>query len=132
MLGDLPKAISDANYVLSKDSDNVRAHFVLGNCYNKLNNLDEALHEYNKCIELNNEEADYYFQRAIVYGKKQDFRMSLGDLEICTNMNSAMYEAYYWKGVAKVNLKQDPCADFRIAAQKNFEPAVNAYYRYCQ
>jgi hypothetical protein len=41
-------------------------------------------------------------------------------------------EASYWKGVAKVNLKQDPCEDFKKAAIQNYEPAVEAYNKYCR
>jgi tetratricopeptide (TPR) repeat protein len=132
MEGDLPKAMSDAGYVLGKDNGNAKAHFVMGNCYNDMNRLDDAMNEYNKCIELSGEEADYYFKRAIVYGKKQDFISCLNDLDLCTSLNSNLIEAYYWKGVAKVNLRQDPCSDFRRAAQNNYEPAVNAYHRYCR
>ncbi|MCE3229186.1 MAG: hypothetical protein K0S32_3737 [Bacteroidetes bacterium] len=132
MLQDLPKAMNDANHVLEQEPTNVKAHFVLGNCYNDLNKLDEAMSEYNKCIELNIEEPEYYFKRAIVFGKKQDFKSSLSDLELCLSMNPQYYEAYYWRGVVKVNLRQNPCEDFKIAAQNNFEPAIAAFNKYCR
>lgn len=129
--GDLPKAMNDANYVLQTEPDNIKAHFVLGNCYNDLNKLEEALKEYNKCIALNREEADFYFKRAIVSGKKQDFKSCLDDLDLCIYFRGDFYEAYYWRGVAKLNLKQNPCEDLVVAARHNFEPAVKAYHKYC-
>ena len=132
MLGDIPKAMNDANTALQKDAGSSKAHFVLGNCYNDLNKLDEASREYNKCIELNGNEADFYFKRAIVSGKKQDFKSCLNDLTVCLQLNPLYYEAYYWRGVAKVNLNQNPCEDLKIAARNNFEPAVKAYYKYCK
>lgn len=132
MSGDIPKAMNDANRAVLFETKNAKAHFVLGNCYNDLNHLDEALIEYNKSIELNGDESDFYFKRAIVYGKKQDFTACLSDLEICLQLNPLNYEAYYWKGVAKVNLKQNPCEDFRVAARRYFEPAINALNKYCQ
>ncbi len=131
MLGDIPKAINDANYILRTNKDNAKAHFVLGNCYNDLNKLDEAFAEYNRCIELNKDEADYYFKRGIIYGKKQDFRSCLNDLKLAISLNSTFYEAYYWMGVAKVNLKENGCADFRLAAQHNFQPAITALQKHC-
>ncbi|MDI1356281.1 MAG: tetratricopeptide repeat protein [bacterium] len=132
MLNDIPKAMTDANTVLLMEPENARAHFILGNCYNDLNKLDEAMAEYNKAIRAAVDEASYYFKRAIIYGKKQDFKSSLDDLELCVSLNPEYYEAYYWKGVARVNLKQDPCSDLRIAAEHGIEPAKSALKTYCK
>ncbi|MEO6302900.1 MAG: tetratricopeptide repeat protein, partial [Bacteroidia bacterium] len=132
MLSDFPKAIHDAEYVLKLESNNVRAHFVLGNCYNDLNRLDDAIREYNKCIEADNSESEFYFKRGIVSGKKQDFKACINDINICLKLNPDYYEAYYWRGVAKVNLKQNACEDFKIAAQKNYQPAINAFNKFCR
>ncbi|MDO8999953.1 MAG: tetratricopeptide repeat protein [Bacteroidota bacterium] len=132
MLGDFPKAINDANYVLELEENNTKAHFILGNCYNDLNRLDDALKEYNKCIEFEKDEAEFYFKRAIVFGKKQDFKNSINQINVCLLLNPNFFEAYYWRGVAKINLKQNACEDFKIAAQNNFQPAVDAFNKYCR
>lgn len=132
LLRNIPKAMEDARYVLVTDKNNVNAHFILGNCYNDLNQLDEALKEYSICLDLRDDEADYYFKRGIVFGKKQDFTMCISDMNSCIALDPQHYEAYYWRGVAKVNLKQNACEDFRIAAQQNFQAAVNAYSKYCR
>ncbi|MBA3664116.1 MAG: tetratricopeptide repeat protein [Bacteroidetes bacterium] len=132
MLNDFPKAINDARHVLEMETNNPKAHFVLGNCYDAMNKLPDAMREYNKCIELNNEDPDYYFKRAIVFGKEQDFTSCLNDLSLCIELNPFYYEAYYWRGVAKVNLKQDPCDDFRISARNNVPQAVAAFNKYCR
>jgi len=132
MLNDLPKAMMDANKVLSLENNNGKAHFILGNCYNDLNQLDNAIAEYNLAIRSNAEESDYYFKRAIALGKKQQFNNCLNDLIVCLELNPNNFEAYYWKGVSLVNLKKNPCEDFKIAAQNNFEPAINALNKYCR
>jgi len=132
MLGDFSKAIRDAELALQTDKNNAKAHFVLANCYNDLNQLDKAMQEYNICIGLNKNESDFYFKRAILFGKKQDFASCLNDLLVCLELNPVNYEAYYWKGVAKINLKQNPCEDLKLAAQHNFEAAINAYSKYCK
>lgn len=132
MLGDISKAMNDAKTALVKDPSSARAQFVLANCYNDLNQLDDAMAAYNTCIKLNGEEAEFYFKRAIVFGKQQDFNSCLSDLKVCLQLNPSYYEAYYWKGVAKVNLKQNPCEDFKTAAQHNIEQGINAYYKYCK
>jgi Tfp pilus assembly protein PilF len=131
-LHDFPKALNDAKHALNLDPTNAKAHFVLGNCYNDLNQLAPALAEYNAAIAIQGGESDYYFKRAIVYGKQQDFKSSLGDLDICLKLNPNYHEAHYWKGVVKINLNEDACAEFEIAARQNFEPAVAAYNKYCR
>jgi len=131
-LNDLSKAINDANLVLSIEKSNAKAYFVLGNCYNDLDKLNEAISAYNKCIEINDQESDFYFKRGIAQGKKQNFNACLNDINDCIKLNPNYYEAYYWRGVAKVNLKQSPCGDFKLAAQNNYEPAINAYNKYCR
>ncbi len=132
LLGDIPKAINDANHVLAADKNNAKAHFILGNCYNDLNRLEEALKEYNQSIALDGDEAEFYFKRGIVRGKMQDFKACISDITVCLALNPKVYEAYYWRGVAKVNLKQNACSDFETAARQNYQPAVEAYNRYCR
>jgi tetratricopeptide (TPR) repeat protein len=132
MLGDFPKAINDANFVLKTEPNNIKAHFVLGNCYNDLNRLEDALNEYNICLKYNKDEAEFYFKRGIVYGKKQDFNACINEINICLQLNPNYFEAYYWRGVAKVNLKQNSCEDFKIAAQKNHQPAIDAFNKFCR
>ena len=132
MLGEISKSMADARSALLIDNANSKAHFVLGNCYNDLNRLDSAMFEYNTCISLNTDEADFYFKRGIVYGKTQDFRNCISDINTCLSLDPAYYEAYYWRGVAMVNLNQNACADFKIAANHNYQPAVNAFKKYCQ
>jgi tetratricopeptide (TPR) repeat protein len=132
MLGDFPKAINDANFVLKTEENNTKAHFVLGNCYNDLNRLEDALNEYNICLKYNKDEAEFYFKRGIVYGKKQDFNACINEINICLQLNPNYFEAYYWRGVAKVNLKQNGCEDFKIAAQKNHQPAIDAFNKFCR
>ncbi|MDX2173921.1 MAG: tetratricopeptide repeat protein [Bacteroidota bacterium] len=131
-LNDLSKAIKDVNLALSLEKNNAKAYFVLGNCYNDLNKLNEAIAAYNNSIDLINDEPDFYFKRAIAQGKKQNFDACISDISVCINMKPNYYEAYYWRGVAKVNLKKSPCEDFKFAAQNNFEPAINALNKYCR
>jgi protein O-mannosyl-transferase len=132
MTGDLKRAMADAQEAIKHDPKNARAHFVLGNCHNDLNRLDEALSAYNRAIELNDLEADFYFKRAIAFGKKKEFRACMSDLDRCLGLDPGYSEAYYWRGVAKVNLKLPPCADFERAEASGYQPATNALNNYCR
>jgi len=132
LMKDIPKAIKDAEYVLSREGDQAKALFVLGNCYNEMNQLEKAISVYNKCLQISPEDPDFYFKRGIALGKMQQFEKCLSDLNTCIELNSNYYEAYFWRGVVKVNLKLNPCEDLGFAAKNNIQPAVSAFQKYCQ
>lgn len=129
---DYDKARADARTVVYKEPKNSKAYFVLGNCDNDQNNLKNAVDFYNRAIHLDQENADYYFKRAIAFGKMQKFNDCILDLESTLKLKPDYIEAYYWRGVAKVNLKQNPCDDFKRAAENNYTPAYEAYDKFCR
>jgi tetratricopeptide (TPR) repeat protein len=125
-------AIDDAGKALNKDPKNVRALYVLGNTYNDLNQLEKSLQNYNAVIALSPEEPAFYLKRAIVYGKQQNFTKCLEDLDISTQLDPDLAESFYWKGVAKVNLNQNPCADLKKAVNLGFIQAQGPLQKYCR
>lgn len=131
-LKDFSKAISDAETVLKKEPNNPKANYVLANCYDDLNQLDKALIYYNKVISSNSENPMYYLRRAIVYGKQQQYHQCLQDLDVSTNIDANYGEAYYWKGVVKVNMKQNPCNDLKKAMNLGFTAAQQPLMTYCK
>ncbi len=131
-LKDFSKAISDAETVLKKEPNNPKANYVLANCYDDLNQLDKALIYYNKVISSNSENPMYYLRRAIVYGKQQQYQQCLQDLDASTNIDANYGEAYYWKGVVKVNMKQNPCNDLKKAMDLGFTAAQQPLKTYCK
>jgi tetratricopeptide (TPR) repeat protein len=126
------KAIRDAEMALNKDPNNTIANYVLANTYSDLNRLDKAMDHYNKAIALNPMEPTFYFRRAIVHGKQQHFDKCLSDLNTSTELDPDFAEAFYWKGVAKVNLKQDPCEDLKKAVNFGFTEAQGPLLKYCK
>lgn len=129
---DLSRAMADANEALRLEPSNARAAFLLANCYDDLNQLDKALYYYNACISASPEESIFYMRRAIVYGKQQNFQACLHDLDTCIGLKPDEAEPYYWRGVAKVNLRQSPCNDFRKAYENGFPEAEGALAKYCR
>lgn len=128
---DFPKAIADAEIVLKSESTNSKANFVIANCYDDLNKLDQALVFYNRAIE-SNQDPTYYLRRAILFGKQKEFSKCLEDLNTATVINPQYGEAYYWKGVVKVNLKQSPCDDLMKAINLGFDAARQPLANYCR
>jgi tetratricopeptide (TPR) repeat protein len=132
MLKDFPKAMSDAETVLKTDPDNVKANFVLANCYDDLNQLDKAMVYYNKVIAVNTNDPSFYLRRAIVFGKLKQFDQCLRDLDASTAINASYGEAYFWKGVVKVNMNQNPCADLKKALNLGYTAAEGPLAKYCR
>ena len=131
ILKDYSKSMADAEKALSLNKNNMKANFVLANCYDDLNQLDKALIYYNTAILLNNEDASLFLRRGVLYGKQQQFKLCLTDLEISTTLNPNYAEAYYWKGVAKFNLNKNPCFEFSKALNLGFDAAQIPLEKYC-
>jgi tetratricopeptide (TPR) repeat protein len=131
-LKDFPKARADAEKTIQLEENNIKANYVLANCYDDLNDLPKAVMYYNKSILLNSENPLYYLRRAIVYGKMQQFNLCLQDLDRCLSINPNYAEAYYWKGVAKVNMRQNPCSDLKRALNLGFLEAQQPLINYCK
>lgn len=132
LLKDFPKAMSDAETVLKTDPNNLKANYVIANCYDDLNQLDKALGYYNKIVSIDSENPLYFMRRAIVYGKMQQYPLCLQDLDVCIKLDANYAEAYYWKGVVKVNMKQNPCTDLKRAVDLGFKEAQQPLATYCK
>ncbi|MBS1635116.1 MAG: tetratricopeptide repeat protein [Bacteroidetes bacterium] len=128
---DIPKAKADAEKALAIEPNNPKALFLMGRCYDDINELDKAMTSYNTCLQANPEDAMILLRRAILFGKKQDFRSCVSDLDACIRFQPDYAEAYYWRGVARANLHQNPCADLTQAYQKGFTGARGALEKYC-
>lgn len=131
-LKDFSKAIMDAETTLKLDPNNLKANYVLANCYDDLNQLDKAIVYYNAVILISPENPLYYMRRAIVCGKTQNYIACLQDLETCIALDKNYAEAYYWKGVVKVNMKQNPCEDLKKAVDLGFTAAQQPLANYCK
>ncbi len=131
-LNDYSRSITDVQTVLKTEPSNVKAIYTLANCYDNLNQLDNALPYYNKAISINPEEPSYYLRRGVLSGKKQQFQLCITDLNKCLNLDPTYAEAYYWKGVAQFNLKQNPCASFKKALELGFVAAQQPLEDYCR
>jgi tetratricopeptide (TPR) repeat protein len=132
MLKDFSKAMVDAETVLKTEPNNVKANFVIANCYDDLNQLDKAMGYYNKVIALNTGDPSVYLRRAIVYGKLKQFDRCLKDLDASTAINENYGEAYFWKGVVKVNMNQNPCDDLKKALNLGYTAAEGPLAKYCR
>lgn len=130
-LKEYDKAIKDAQQVLIEDANNSKANFVMATCYDETNQLQQALSYYNKALAITSDNPLYFLRRGILFGKMQQYSSCLSDFDKAILIDPQYPETYYWRGVVKVNLKQNPCEDLKRAIELGFSPAQQAFQSYC-
>jgi len=86
------KAISDftrAIELTAIKTDLATTYDYRGRCYAKIKDLDRAIADYSKAIELNDKEALYYYDRAIAYDSKKDYKNAVSDGEKFLQLNKS-------------------------------------------
>jgi tetratricopeptide (TPR) repeat protein len=121
----LTKAINtetDANYLAT-------LHHRRGYWHGDLGELENAIADYNKAIELNHQNADSYCNRGVTYGKLEKYELALEDFNQAIKLNPQDANSYYDRGVTYNKLgKYDlAMADYSKAIELNPQHA-NSYY----
>ncbi len=125
------KAYQDLQHILTQNPNNHKAYFMMAEYYYDQNNLQMAKQYYDKAIALYKYDYEYYFQRATVFGKLNNFIACIQDLDKSITLNADFADSYYWRGIAKYNLKINPCNDFQQALQKGNKQVSAIYTKYC-
>jgi tetratricopeptide (TPR) repeat protein len=61
----------------------------------RLNNLDDAIYDYDKSLKINPSMPESHYGRGIAYGRKEEWEKAAVDFEAVTN-NSIPHQAIYW------------------------------------
>ena len=104
-----------------------------------LNNLDDALYDYNKSLKINPTMPEAYYGRGIVYTRLNDWENAALDFEAVTK-NSIPYQSIYWRAqvslgdaLLKLNRPTDALRIFnmfykrkqKIASLEHYDRRVN-------
>lgn len=95
------------------------AYWSRGNTFYLKRQLDEAIADYNKAIQLNPEFALAYYGRGSAYNEKGEFVRAIADADRVIEINPQDPEAYANRGSAYVAKgdKDQAIADYRKALQ---------------
>lgn len=126
------RAMSDVDKVLEKEPENARAYFIKGDCLEQQNNLQSAFNCYNKAVAYDEAEPLFYMKRGIVSAKLGQHAEALNDLTIAIDRKPALTAAWYWRGMTKYKLKQQPCSDLNEAARRGSKEAADAMQQFCK
>lgn len=81
-------------------------YFILANCYNLVDNYDEALNYYSRSIEHNLESGNSYYNRGIIYLNKQQYQNAIDDFGHSFELNTKPDYSKYNQGIAYMNLSK--------------------------
>jgi len=134
----LPENIPTESKPTNGDGDNIKkakTFFNSGNNNFQNGNVDEALKDYNKAIELNPDYFKAYNNRAILKSSKlQNDNEALKDFNKAIEINPNYADAYVGRGTSKYNIKdfKGACKDWNKAASMGNVQAQNQIEKYCK
>jgi tetratricopeptide (TPR) repeat protein len=119
------KAFSE-KIILSQIINKMRICYHQAKSYQINKKFDLAIKKYSEYIFLNNQNPSAYLQRAICYGKINDSKNALNDLNAALSMDYESFEIYNERGIAYYRLKQ-----FELA-KKDFNRVIDKNPKYSQ
>jgi tetratricopeptide (TPR) repeat protein len=125
-------ALADIEQVLKVQPHHSRALCIKGDCLERAGKLKEALENYSKAIENDPAESIFYMHRGIVFGKTQQYKLAIGDLDLAIELNPESGEAFYYRAMIKQQTGQGPCSDLETAVRKGYSRAREAMAKLCR
>lgn len=115
------------------DLDVSIGYFFRGNIRDRMNDVDGALKDFSKAIELNPAYTLAYNNRGIILGLKGEMENALADFNKAIELEPDYRDAYYNRGNVKyyMNWKQEACLDWQKAAALGSEQAEKIRNKYC-
>ncbi|MBL4625128.1 MAG: tetratricopeptide repeat protein, partial [Flavobacteriales bacterium] len=77
---------ADFNQVLARQPNHRDALINIGICLYKLNKLNEAIQQYNKCLQIIPNSGRIFYLRALVYAQANDFKNAYADAQKATQL----------------------------------------------
>ncbi len=77
----------------SSKTDLAIAYDCRGRGYARMNDFDMAIVDYSQAIDLNDKEAIYYYDRAMAYDRKKDYKNAVSDGERFLQLNKTMKDS---------------------------------------
>ena len=134
----LPESIPVESQAKNVDGDNIKkakTFFNSGNNNFQNGNVDEALKDYKKAIELNPNYFKAYNNRAILKASKlKNDSEALKDFNKAIEINPNYDDAYLGRGTSKYNLKdfEGACKDWNKAVSMGNAQAQKQIEKYCK
>lgn len=125
-------AVTVSGSVKAQSIDFYNLYFA-GNAALVKENWDDAIDKYTEALELSEEDYVYYNRGNALFGSG-DLEGALEDYNDCLLYNSQYAEAYYQRGLVKLELDDDDgaCDDFKSAKKLDLSGASTMYNKHCK
>lgn len=116
------------------DVDVAIGYFFRGNLRDRSDNLNGALNDFSKAIELNPDYTLAYNNRGIIKGSMKDYKGALADFSKAIDLEPGYADAYYNRGNVHYYLKQfnEACSDWSRAEYLGSKQATKVRQKYCR
>jgi len=130
--GDFESAIEDFNRAIQLHPENSTAYSNRGLAYAFLKDYEAAIKDYTLSLQLEESENTYY-NRGLAYYNTNEPQKAIADFNKAIELKFKSYDVYYYLGMSYLQLEQtdEACKYFKIGAENNYSPAVQAYNYYC-
>lgn len=127
MLGQYGKALKDIEKVgdIIEDSESWHQKGII---HLKNNDLDRALENYNKAIELDDCNVEALYSRAMLFAQKRDFKKAFNDLDKSMQCDNSHFKDYLLNGYADVYRKMKEFNKAIEYAEKSLSHNKNFYF----
>jgi tetratricopeptide (TPR) repeat protein len=100
----------------------------------KIKDYKSAILEFNKAIDLNQENAWAYYCRGIAKNMLKDYRGAITDINKAIYYDPKSGHFYISRGIVKIKLNQleDACLDFGKAGELGIDKAYEMINEYCK
>ena len=126
-------AMNDFAYCDSILKDESEYPYLIGSCYDKLDNSNKALFYYNKAITLDSSDIRYIRCRANLFLKIEKYDKAIIDYNTILNHTPKDGSIYYYRGIAeyKINDKKNACLDWNTAIMNSYTNAMYYISKHC-
>ena len=127
--GDIKNALIKGKNLIKKDPDNYELNRFLGLVLAHANNFDEALLFFEKCLKINKNLPDIYFNLGLIYKKKGLLDISVKNYKRAIELNPNFADAYINLGVVFEQLERnEDCLAILEELIKHDNNNYKAYY----
>jgi len=114
-------------------ADQAFGWFFIGNTSDREGNIQQAIREYSRAIDLNPKHIQALNNRAVMYGSEGSYNNSLMDLTAVIRLKPDYAEAWYNRGIVRYQLNQLElaCKDWQQASMLGFKQAEAVIQQHC-
>lgn len=117
-MDDYADAVQDAEVVLAMDDQDVQLRMILGLAKASQGDMDSALEEFGRCIDLDPDYLPARYQRARIYLHQDEFETAQAELSAVLLAAPEWTDAWVRRGEARLSLEQHE------AAREDFDQAI--------